>query len=90
VLAKKGMIFVGAAGTGKTTIIANYFTGLDKDATLTSSMNFNSYTDSPALQVVIEGSVDKRAGRTFGPPPSKTLIYFLDDMNMPYLDKYGT
>jgi len=43
------MIFVGAAGTGKTTIIANYFTGLDKDATLTSSMNFNSYTDSPAL-----------------------------------------
>jgi dynein heavy chain len=49
VLAKKGMIFVGKAGTGKTTIISNYFTGLDKDSTLTTSMNFNSYTDSAAL-----------------------------------------
>ena len=46
VLAKKGMIFVGAAGTGKTTIISNYFSALDKDSTITSSMNFNSYTDS--------------------------------------------
>lgn len=90
VMAKKGVIYVGAAGTGKTTIISNYFNGLDKDVTLTGSMNFNSYTDSAALQVVIESMVDKRAGRTYGPPPSKTLIYFFDDMNMPYLDKYGT
>jgi dynein heavy chain len=90
VSAKKGMIYVGKAGTGKTTIISNYFDGLDKDSTLTSSMNFNSYTDSGALQVVLESGVDKRAGKTYGPPPSKTLIYFLDDMNMPYLDKYGT
>lgn len=49
VSAKKGMIYVGKAGTGKTTIISNYFDGLDKDSTLTSSMNFNSYTDSGAL-----------------------------------------
>lgn len=40
--------------------------------------------------MVVESKVDKRAGRTFGPPPSKTLIYFMDDLNMPYLDKYGT
>jgi dynein heavy chain len=49
VMAKKGMIYVGAAGTGKTTTIQNYFTSLDKDSTLTGSMNFNSYTDSAAL-----------------------------------------
>jgi dynein heavy chain len=90
VKAQKGMIYVGAAGTGKTTIIQDYFTTLDKDSVITTSMNFNSYTDSAALQIVIESSVDKRAGKTYGPPPSKTLIYFLDDMNMPYLDKYGT
>ena len=26
----------------------------------------------------------------FGPPGSKRLIYFVDDMNMPFVDKYDT
>jgi len=90
VKARKGMVYVGSAGTGKTTVIRDYFSTLDKEATISASINFNSYTDSKALQVVVESQVDKRAGRTFGPPPSKTLIYFMDDLNMPYLDKYGT
>ena len=87
---KKGVLYVGSAGTGKTTIIKDYFSTLDKEYTLSSSINFNSYTDSKALQTVIESNVDKRAGRTFGPPPNKVLIYFMDDLNMPYVDKYGT
>lgn len=53
-------------------------------------MSFNSYTDSESLQLVLESHVDKRAGRSFGPPPGKSLIYFMDDLNMPYLDKYNT
>lgn len=87
---KKGVLYVGSAGTGKTTVIRDYFSTLDKEYTLSSSINFNSYTDSKALQTVIESNVDKRAGRTFGPPPNKVLIYFMDDLNMPYVDKYGT
>lgn len=90
VKAKKGVLYVGSAGTGKTTIIKDYFSTLDKEYTLSASLNFNSYTDSKALQVVIEANVDKRAGKTFGPPPGKVLIYFMDDLNMPYVDKYGT
>ena len=38
----------------------------------------------------MESNVDKRAGRTFGPQLNKKLIYFMDDLNMPYVDKYGT
>jgi dynein heavy chain len=87
---RKGVLYVGSAGTGKTTIIQDYFSMLDPESVLSASINFNSFTDSKALQVVIESQVDKRAGRTFGPPPSKTLIYFMDDLNMPYVDKYGT
>ena len=54
VKARRGMLYVGSAGTGKTTIIKDYFATLDKDHTLNASINFNNYTDSKALQVVIE------------------------------------
>jgi len=88
--AKKGVMYVGQPGTGKTVIIQDYFSTLDPEYTLTASINFNSYTDSKALQVVVMGNVDKRAGKQYGPPVGKTLIYFMDDLNMPFVDKYGT
>ena len=38
------------------------------------------------LQCVLFGD----AGVRFGPPGSKRLVYFVDDMNMPFVDKYDT
>jgi len=49
VKSKKGVLYVGSAGTGKTTIIKNYFSTLDKELVNCASINFNSYTDSKAL-----------------------------------------
>jgi len=34
--------------------------------------------------------VEKKSGKTFGSATNKTLIYFIDDMNMPRVDDYGT
>lgn len=42
------------------------------------------------LQQVLEKPLEKKAGKVFGPPGSKTMIYFVDDMNMPEVDKYYT
>ena len=42
----KGVMFVGIAGTGKTTIIKNYFNHTDPETVVTGTINFNSYTDS--------------------------------------------
>ena len=39
---------------------------------------------------VLEKPLEKKAGRNFGPPGSKKLVYFIDDMNMPEVDTYGT
>ena len=38
--------------------------------------------DSP-FAGVLEKPLEKKAGRNYGPPGTKKLIYFVDDMNMP-------
>ena len=46
-------------------------------------------TPFPSLGV-LEKPLEKKSGRNYGPPGTKKLIYFIDDMNMPEVDKYGT
>merc|ERR1719487_2278500 len=38
---------------------------------------------------MMEIPLEKKAGRLFGPPGKLKLIYFIDDLNMPALDKYN-
>jgi len=42
------------------------------------------------LQRALEKPLEKKAGRNYGPPGNKKLIYFIDDLNMPRVDEYGT
>lgn len=42
------------------------------------------------LQKVLEKPLEKKTGRNYGPPGTKLLVYFIDDMNMPEVDTYGT
>ncbi|KAF1327364.1 Sporangia induced dynein heavy chain, partial [Globisporangium splendens] len=78
------MDFTG--GTGKTMILKNFLRDLDEDM-LFSMVNMNYYTDSYKLQQQLESVIDKRSGRMFGPPATKKLIYFIDDLNLPYIDR---
>ena len=54
------------------------------------TINFSSRTTSMDVQRSLEASVEKRTKDTFGPPPGKRLLIFMDDMNMPQVDTYGT
>merc|ERR1719487_2371507 len=83
------VLYVGIAGTGKTTIVKDYLAELG-ESRLSASMNMNNYTNSFAFQKIMEGNLDKRTGRTFGPPGNKKCVLFIDDLNMPAIDKYET
>ena len=84
------VMFVGGAGTGKTCMMREKLASLDEDDYVSTSLALNSMTDSMQLQMIMEQNLEKKAGIQFGPPGNKTLIYFVDDMNMPVVDKYGT
>lgn len=89
---KKPVLYVGVAGTGKTTIVKDYLAELKArtEDFVSMSINNNNYTTSYALQAIIMAGLDKRSGRTYGPTGNKKCIYFIDDLNMPYVDTYDT
>jgi len=85
------VMFVGSSGTGKTMLVNDYLTSLSvtEETFKFAALNMNFYTDSYALQIQLEQHIDKRSGKTYGPQNSR-LIYFIDDMNLPYVETYGT
>ncbi len=88
----KYAMLVGNAGTGKTEIIKNYLDSLDKEKDCIPSKNIvmSYYTASFTLQNKLEGYTDKRSRNTFGPPMGKKMVFFIDDMNLLYVETYGT
>lgn len=83
------VMFVGNSGTGKTAIMRDKLKNMDSDQTIFSTVNMNSFLDGPALQVIMEQPLQKTNVR-WGPPGTKHMVYFIDDMNMPFVDKYDT
>ena len=87
----KPIMFIGSAGTGKTVLANDYLSGLcTEDTYKYTSINMNYYTDSYALQQQLEQSIDKRSGKAYGPAGGGKLVYFIDDLNLPAVETYGT
>ncbi|XP_061501815.1 dynein beta chain, ciliary isoform X1 [Anopheles gambiae] len=86
---KHPVMLVGGAGSGKSVIVADKLSSLSYKYAVTN-VPFNFYTTSEMLQRVLEKPLEKKAGRNYGPPGNKTMVYFVDDMNMPEVDTYGT
>lgn len=86
---KHPIMLVGGAGSGKSVIVSDKLQSLSVNYAV-QNVPFNYYTTSEMLQKILEKPLEKKAGRNFGPPGNKTMIYFIDDMNMPRVDTYGT
>ncbi|XP_023100299.2 dynein axonemal heavy chain 9 isoform X1 [Felis catus] len=87
---RRPVMLVGTAGVGKSVLVGTKLASLDAEEYLVQNVPFNYYTTSAMLQAVLEKPLEKKAGRNYGPPGNKKLIYFIDDMNLPEVDAYGT
>ena len=83
------VLLVGSPGTGKTAIVLDKLKSLGEDWVVATAA-FNNYTIHHTMQAVLEAPLEKKAGKNYGPPGTKRLIYFVDDLNMPAVDLYGT
>ncbi|XP_017170010.1 dynein axonemal heavy chain 9 isoform X1 [Mus musculus] len=87
---RRPVMLVGPAGSGKSVLVGAKLSSLNPEEYMVKNVPFNYYTTSAMLQAVLEKPLEKKAGRNYGPPGNRKLIYFIDDMNMPEVDAYGT
>ncbi|KAJ8599349.1 hypothetical protein CTAYLR_005359 [Chrysophaeum taylorii] len=84
------VMLAGPSGTGKTQLIRGQLKALDKQCMLSTTINMNFYTSGLVLQANLEVPLQKKTGSLYGPPGAAHLVYFIDDLNLPELDKYNT
>ena len=90
-MTKKPVMFCGDSGTAKTVTVFSAFRQLDTDKYMFLNVNFSSRTTSKNFQDIIEENIDKRSLKAYGPKSAgKKMVLFIDDLNMPVIDKYGT
>lgn len=82
-------LLVGSSGTAKTSVILMYCSKFNTDVMLTKRINFSSATQPYDFQSSIEAELDKKQSRTYAPPQGKKMTVFLDDMSMPFVNKWG-
>jgi hypothetical protein len=85
-------MLVGSTGTGKTAILSSVLRAFDPDHVASAPLTLSSLCDARAMQALLERPLEKRSGCRYGPPGggSRRLVYFVDDLNMPMVDKYDT
>ena len=87
---KKPVLFVGEVGSSKTVTIQNFLRNLTLETYTILNVNFSSRTSSMDIQKILEANVEKKMKDVYGPAGGKRLMVFVDDLNMPSKDKYGT
>lgn len=85
----RGVLFIGGPGTAKTSTVLQYLGRADQMTTLTKKVSFSSATTPIIFQRQVEACVEKRQGRTFGPPGGKQMLVFVDDISMPEYNTWG-
>ena len=86
---KKPVLLLGSPGTAKTSTALMFFATFDAGKRMLKRINFSSATEPGMFQETIEADLDKRGGKSFGPPNNKKMTVFIDDISMPTVNTWG-
>uniref|UniRef100_UPI000EF49A7E dynein heavy chain 1, axonemal n=2 Tax=Ciona intestinalis TaxID=7719 RepID=UPI000EF49A7E len=89
IMHKKQILTVGPTGTGKTVVLMDKLLKGMPQEYIPNFMMFSAKTSANQTQDLIDGKLDKRRKGVFAPPLGKYAVFFIDDLNMPALEKYG-
>jgi hypothetical protein len=86
---RRPVLMIGGPGTAKTSTALMYFSSFDVNKQMMKRVNFSSATTPGLFQESIESELDKRGGKSFGPPGGKRMTVFIDDVSMPSINTWG-
>jgi dynein heavy chain len=91
--ASNSVLCVGSSGVGKSVIMRRYITNLctnNADDFESTEISLSAQTSSHMLQSVFENKLEKLRKTLLGPSRGRRMILFVDDLNMPKPDEYGS
>ncbi|KAJ3083598.1 Dynein heavy chain 6, axonemal, partial [Rhizoclosmatium hyalinum] len=85
-------LFGGGTGVGKSVIVQDLLNRISKkNGFLPVVLNFSAQTNSIQTQQAMEAKLEKKRKGIMGAPSgSRKIVLFVDDLNMPKLDTYGS
>ncbi|KAH0628434.1 hypothetical protein JD844_009589 [Phrynosoma platyrhinos] len=88
---KHSVLFTGITGVGKSVVAKALLNRIQEEAGYVPVyINFSAQTSSSRTQEIIESKLEKKRKNILGAPGKKRVVIFVDDLNMPKLDRYGS
>ncbi|XP_063775637.1 dynein axonemal heavy chain 6 [Pseudophryne corroboree] len=88
---RHSVLFTGITGVGKSVVARGLLNRIQEEAGYVPVyLNFSAQTSSARTQEIIESKLEKKRKTILGAPGNKRVIIFVDDLNMPKLDRYGS
>ncbi|CAE8718870.1 unnamed protein product, partial [Polarella glacialis] len=81
-------LFAGETGVGKSVGIQQFLNSAGENFAV-SSANFSAQTSSGNVVDFCENQLERKRKNLLGAPAGKTMLIFVDDINLPMLEKYG-
>ena len=83
-------LFLGETGIGKSIIVQNFLDAkVQEDAIASCTINYSAQTTPANIREIFETRLEKKRKNLLGPPAGKSMLVFVDDLNMPVLEEYG-
>jgi hypothetical protein len=89
------MLLRGAAGVGKSTILAQWCSALAPSNYVVTRAECTGHSTTGSLQRSAEVNLVRRGGKAYGPPGTSTTsaqtnVLFVDDLSLPATDAWGS